>query len=59
MKLGYTILHVASVAETLAFYEEAFGLERGMKTDANEYGELKNRQHHIGIRRNDVCAWLA
>ncbi len=41
MKLGYTILYVASVADTLAFYERAFGLERGMATDANEYGELK------------------
>ena len=41
MKLGYTILYVASVADTLAFYERAFGLERGMTTDANEYGELK------------------
>ena len=40
MKLGYTILYVASVADTLAFYERAFGLERGITT-ANEYGELK------------------
>jgi uncharacterized glyoxalase superfamily protein PhnB len=40
VKLGYTILYVASVAETLSFYERAFGFERGMVTEANEYGEL-------------------
>jgi uncharacterized glyoxalase superfamily protein PhnB len=41
MRLGYTILYVASVAETLAFYERAFGLERGMLIDTGEYGELR------------------
>lgn len=41
MKLGYSILYVASVAETVAFYENAFGLERGMVTDTNDYGELR------------------
>lgn len=40
MKLGYTILYVASVADTLAFYERAFGLARGMVADGNTYGEL-------------------
>lgn len=40
MKLGYTILYVASVADTIAFYERAFGLERSMTTEAGEYGEL-------------------
>ncbi|HUO22384.1 MAG TPA: VOC family protein [Caulobacteraceae bacterium] len=41
MKLGYAILYVQSVADTVAFYEEAFGLERGMVTPTYEYGELK------------------
>lgn len=37
---GYTILYVESVEETIDFYEKAFGLERGMVTETNEYGEL-------------------
>jgi uncharacterized glyoxalase superfamily protein PhnB len=41
MKLGYAILHVDSVPETVAFYENAFGFERGMVTPTNEYGELQ------------------
>ena len=40
MKLGYTILYVASVADTIAFYEAAFGLTRAMITETGEYGEL-------------------
>ena len=41
MKLGYAILYVASVADTLAFYEGAFSLERGMVTETGNYGELR------------------
>lgn len=28
MKLGYTLLYVDNVEETVAFYESAFGLKR-------------------------------
>jgi uncharacterized glyoxalase superfamily protein PhnB len=41
LKLGYTILYVAAVIDTIAFYETAFGLDRGMVTESGEYGELK------------------
>ena len=41
MKLGYAILYVESVTDTISFYEKAFGLERGMVTPTNEYGEMK------------------
>jgi lactoylglutathione lyase len=40
MKLRYTILYVADVAASLAFYERAFGLQRGMLHEAGDYGEL-------------------
>lgn len=40
MKLGYLIFYVDDVAQALAFYEKAFGLERGIVTDSGEYGEL-------------------
>ena len=38
MKFGYAIQYVDDVERTIAFYERAFGLERGMVQP--EYGEL-------------------
>jgi uncharacterized glyoxalase superfamily protein PhnB len=52
MKLGYTILYVESVAETLAFYERAFGLTRGMVTDTHEYGELQTGDTKLAFAAN-------
>jgi len=40
MKFGYTIVYVASVAETLAFYKNAFGFETRFIHE-NQYGELE------------------
>lgn len=40
MKLGWVIHYVPDVAATLAFYEHAFGLTRGMLTEGNEFGTL-------------------
>ncbi|WP_119302498.1 VOC family protein [Dongia deserti] len=39
MKFGYTIIYVDSVETTIAFYETAFGLKRGMVAEG-EFGEL-------------------
>lgn len=40
MKLGYTILYVADVARTIAFWERAFGLRRRFVDESGAYGEL-------------------
>ena len=40
MKLGYTIIYVADVPKTIAFYEAAFGLTRRFIHDSELYGEL-------------------
>ncbi len=40
MHFAYTILYVENVAETLAFYGEAFGLKRKMLHESGDYGEL-------------------
>jgi len=40
MKLKYTILYVESVAATLSFYENAFGLKTNFLHEAGDYGEL-------------------
>ena len=58
MKLGYTILYVESVAETIAFYERAFGLERGMVTPANEYGEMKTGDTKLAFAANSFVKTL-
>ena len=40
MKFAYTILYVDNVAETIEFYEKAFGFIRKFLTPENDYGEL-------------------
>lgn len=40
MKLGYTIIYVADVPKTVAFYAAAFGLEPRFVHDSNLYGEM-------------------
>jgi lactoylglutathione lyase len=40
MKLGYTIVYVPSVEDTLRFYENAFGLKRQFVHEGGDYGEL-------------------
>lgn len=40
MKLGYTIAYVSDVAESIAFYEQAFGLKRRFIHESGQYGEL-------------------
>ncbi|MCE3012967.1 MAG: VOC family protein [Proteobacteria bacterium] len=40
MKLGYTILYVKNVSETLNFFTKAFGLEKKFLHESGDYGEL-------------------
>jgi len=40
MKLGYTIIYVADVPETVAFYKKAFGLQPRFVHESNLYAEL-------------------
>ncbi|WP_199104269.1 VOC family protein [Aquitalea sp. ASV11] len=40
MKFAYTIVYVADVAGSLAFFEEAFGFSRRFLTPEGDYGEL-------------------
>ena len=41
MKLGYTIIYVPNVAESLSFFESAFGLSRRFLHESGDYGELE------------------
>ena len=41
MRLRYTILYVADVAATLAFYQQAFGFDVKMLHESGDYAELQ------------------
>lgn len=41
MQLGYTIVYVPDVAQSLAFFEQAFGLKRRFLHESGDYGELE------------------
>jgi uncharacterized glyoxalase superfamily protein PhnB len=52
MKFGYTIIYVEDVLTTVAFYEKAFGFERGMVVEEEGivyYAELKSGETIIGF----------
>ena len=40
MKLGYTIVYVPSVASSLQFFGQAFGIEQKFLHESGDYGEL-------------------
>ena len=58
MKLGYTILYVESVTETMAFYERAFGFTRGMVIETQEYGELLTGDTKLAFAANSFVKGL-
>lgn len=41
MQLAYTILYVDNVQKSLAFYNQAFGLETRFLHESGDYGELE------------------
>jgi predicted enzyme related to lactoylglutathione lyase len=40
MKFGYTIIYVADVLSSIAFFETAFGFSKKFVDDSGDYGEL-------------------
>ena len=48
MKFGYTLLYVADVEKTVAFYELAFGLKRRFVHESG-YGELETGPTTLGF----------
>lgn len=42
LKLGYVILYVKNVSQTIEFYERAFGFKRKFVTPEGDYGELES-----------------
>jgi lactoylglutathione lyase len=56
MKLGYTIIYVPSVASSLEFFEQAFGLERGFLHGSGDYGELKTGETTLAFASHALGA---
>jgi lactoylglutathione lyase len=49
MKLGYTLVYVADVEASLAFFERAFGLTRRFVAPGGGYGELETGATALGF----------
>ena len=41
VKLGYTIIYVENVIDTMTFYEKAFGLSKRFLHETETYGEME------------------
>ncbi len=54
MKLGYTIIYVPDVAQSLAFFEKAFGLQRKFLHESGTYGELDTGQTTLSFAAHEL-----
>lgn len=49
VKLGYVILYVENVSQTIEFYERAFGFNRKFVTPEGDYGELDSGETTVAF----------
>ncbi len=54
MKYAYTIIYVTNVAETIEFYERAFGFDRKFLTPENDYGELNTGETTLAFASTEL-----
>jgi len=55
MKLGYTIIFVADVLDTVAFYESAFGVVRRFIHESNLYAEMETGNTVLAFAGNEAA----
>jgi catechol 2,3-dioxygenase-like lactoylglutathione lyase family enzyme len=55
MKLGYAILYVSDVPRAVAFYEDAFGLERKFVHEAGMYAEMDTGGTTLSFAANGLA----
>lgn len=55
IKLGYTILYVQDVPRSVAFYEDAFGLERKFVHEAGMYAEMETGSTTLSFAANGLA----
>ncbi|MCR9134744.1 MAG: VOC family protein [Alphaproteobacteria bacterium] len=56
MKLGYVILYVADVAQSMAFYEAAFGLQAAFVHESGTYGEMATGSTTLAFAAESLAA---
>ena len=56
VKFAYTIVYVADVAQALAFYEAAFGMNRRFITEEQDYGELATGATTLAFAAHELGA---
>ena len=54
MKLGYTIIYVKNVPETVAFYEVAFGLSQRFMHESTLYAEMETGDTVLSFSAEEV-----
>ncbi len=55
MKFAYTILYVNDVAQSVAFYEKAFGVTQRFVDETNQYGEIETGETTLAFASNDLA----
>ena len=55
MKLGYTIIYVADVPKTVAFYETAFGLTQRFIHESDLYAEMETGGTVLSFAGNEAA----
>ncbi len=55
MKYGYTILYVSDVAQTVDFYEQAFGLKQRFFDESGRYAEMETETTTLAFAANDLA----
>ena len=54
MKLGYTIIYVPSVVDSLHFFNQVFGLEQKFLHESGDYGELETGNTVLAFASHDL-----
>lgn len=58
MRLKYTILYVENVSQSIAFYEQVFGLQRKMIHESGDYGELDTGETTLSFSSRSLMSEL-
>jgi len=56
MKLGYTLIYVDDVENTMNFYAKAFGLKKSFLHESKEYGEMQTGDTKLGFVGHKTAA---
>ncbi len=55
MKLGYILLYVDDVEQSMEFYSSAFNLEIGFLHDSKQYGEMLTGETKLGFVQHETA----